>query len=312
MPVVRTVCGDIPAESLGVCYPHEHILGMPPNPAEDPDFRLDSEQAALRELGWFHAAGGRAIVEMSPADYGRNAQGLRRLSQATGVSIICTTGNHKQKFAAPFVRDAGVDELAARYVRDLTVGIDGSDVRAGVIKAGSSLDQMTALEEKVFRAAARAHRASGAPISTHTEAGTMALEQLDLLCGEGVDAGHIIIGHLDRRLDRQYLTSVAASGAYLGFDQVGKEKYAPDRERITMIRHLVEAGYGRQILLSGDQARRSSWPSYGGGPGLTYILWRFVPWLREEHFDAATIELLLVENPARALALADTHSLVGV
>jgi phosphotriesterase-related protein len=133
-----------------------------------------------------------------------------------------------------------------------------SAVRAGVIKAGSSLNMITPLEERIFRAAALAQQATGAAISTHTEAGTMALEQIALLRTAGVSAERIVISHLDRRLDWRYLAEVAATGVFMGFDQIAKEKYAPDHARIAMIERLIAAGHAAQILLAGDQARRSA------------------------------------------------------
>ena len=180
MPVVRTVRGAIPSADLGVCYGHEHLLGGPLAPDTDPDLVLRSEAAALLELTWFSGAGGHALVEMSPVDYGRDVAGLRRVSEAAGIHIVCATGHHKQQFSAPWVHSASIDSLAESFVQDLTVGIAGTKICAGVIKAASSLNQITADEEKVLRAAALAHHATGAPISTHTEAGTMGLEQVAL------------------------------------------------------------------------------------------------------------------------------------
>jgi len=303
--MVRTVRGDIPAAELGVCYPHEHLLCGPPEPLKDRDLILDSEDAAVREVGWFREAGGNALVEMSPPDYRRDPAALRRISEAAGVHVVCTTGYHKDAFSARYVEDKTVDELTERFVREVTEGIGETGVRAGVIKAGTMKDQLGANAEKVLRAAARAHQVTGAPVSTHTDAGTMGREQVRILLEEGADPEKVLIGHLDRQLEWEYLRDIAETGVTLGFDQISKEKYYPDRERIVFILRLVEAGYGDQITLSGDLARKSYWPSYGtgGGPGLTYILWRFVPWLREEGLDEEHIDRILVKTPARLFGL---------
>lgn len=305
MPFIRTVRGDIDPAEFGVCYPHEHVLCTPPANVTDRDLTMDSEDAALKELGWFQAAGGRSLVEMTPADYGRNAVGLKRVSENSGVNIVCVTGHHKEAFSAAWVQDRSIDELTDRFSRDVTDGVDGTSIKAGAIKAASSLNKITPNEEKVFRAAARAYRAVGAPISTHTEAGTLALEQIELLRSEGVDPARVIIGHLDRKLDWAYHLQIAQTGVYLGYDQISKEKYEPDSKRVEFILRLVKEGFGRQIVLGGDLARKSYWPSYGtgGGPGLTYILWRFVPWLRSEGLSEEAIENILVHNPARALSM---------
>jgi phosphotriesterase-related protein len=304
MSFIRTVTGDISPEQLGVCYPHEHLIGQPPKALATPDLTLDSQDAALRELRWFREAGGSAIVEMSTPDYGRSAASLRSLAQKSGVRIIAAAGFNKEKFSMPLIEDATVEQLTQRFVNEVVNGMDGTDVRAGLVKASSSKDAITPQAEKMFRAAAGAHRATGAPISTHTEAGSMALEQVALLKDERVEPQHVIIGHVDRRLDWDFVLALARTGVYLGFDQISKEQYYPDQLRIAMIMRLVEAGFGKQLLLSGDLARRSYWPSYGtgGGPGFTYILWRFIPWLRQSGLAESVIQDLLINNPARALS----------
>ena len=304
MAIVRTVLGDIAPQNLGTCYSHEHLLGHPPPDLARADLMLDNEEAAHCELRWFQQAGGQALVEMSTEDYGRNALGLRRLAERTGVHIVCATGFNKDVFSERIGGHETVDSLAARFTREIQHGIEDTGVQAGVIKGSSTLNAISKHAEKVFMAVAQAHHTTGAPISTHTEAGTMAVAQIELLEREGVDAQHVILGHLDRKLDWPYIAEVAATGAYFSFDQISKEKYYPDRTRIEFILRLVDKGHGKQLLLAGDLAKRSYWPGYrsGGGPGFTYILWRFVPWLREAGLSDNNIQDLLIHNPARVLA----------
>jgi len=306
MSVIRTVRGDIDPSALGVTYMHEHIVTHPPASVTDTDLVMDDVGAAMRELGWYAQAGGSAVVEMTPRDYGRDPAALRKISEATGIHIVCPTGWHKHKFCHPWVEARTVADLTEEMTRDLTIGIDDTGVCAGLIKAASSLDAITPAEEKVFRAAARAHHETGALISTHTEMGTMALEQIALLRREGVAPERVLVGHLDHKPDLGYLRAVAQTGANMGFDQIGKEKYHPDHRRIDLILALVGEGYGAQLTFAGDLARKSYWPAYGRGfgPGLTYILWRFAPWLRERGLDTRQLEIILVQTPARLLALA--------
>lgn len=307
MSFVRTVRGDIAPSELGVCYGHEHLLGAPPFDRAEPDLVLDSEANAVQEMQWFREAGGRGLIEMSTPDYNRDVAGLRRIAEEVDVHIVCATGFNKETFSAPFLKDRTAADLAQQFVREVTDGINETTVRAGVIKASSTFNEMSPLAEKMFKAAAQAHLETGAPISTHTEAGTMALEQVRLLEQEGVEPSHVVIGHMDRRLDWNHHRAVAETGACLSFDQISKEKYDPDHKRIDLILRLVEEGYANQIVLGGDLARRSYWPSYGdwGGPGFTYVLWRFVPWLRKCGLSSDTIETLLIENPARMFAFRD-------
>jgi phosphotriesterase-related protein len=305
MPHVMTVTGPVDPAQLGVTYAHEHLLGGPPAWSEDSrdaDLRLDSFDAAVRELELFRLAGGHTIVEMSTWDYNRQPQRLRELAVRTGVHIIMTTGLHKDAYSHPLTARADIEQLAERFRRDVEEGADDTGVRAGVIKAGTSLNAITTGEEKVLRAAARAHLATGAPISTHTQAGTMGLEQIAILRSEGVDPSRVAIGHVDRKLDYDYHRAMLDTGAYLIYDQISKEKYVPDRERISMLIRLVSDGYGDRLMLAGDFGRASYWTSYGGGPGFTYILWRFVPWLIAEGLPKQAAEAMLVHNPARFLS----------
>ncbi len=295
--------GDIDLSALGVCYSHEHLFGSPPAPDAVPDQTLDSESAAIQEVTLFRLAGGRALVEMTTPDYRRDVSGVRKVAEATGVHIICTTGHHKEAFSRAWVADRTVEELADRFTGEVLEGIDGTGIRAGVIKAASSLGEITPNEAKVFLSAARAHHATGAAISTHTEGGTMAMEQLALLQSQGVPPSRVIVGHVDRLLDWSYHLELARTGAYLGYDNIGKEKYAPDRERATFIGRLVAEGYGRQLLVAGDMSRKSYWASYGGGPGLVNILLQFVPALRRQGLKDAAIKDILVHNPARVLGI---------
>ncbi len=304
-PHVMTALGPIRPEELGFTLHHEHLIAMVPALAtEDSDLVLDDPEAALAELELFHGAGGRAIVDMSPADYGRDTHAILEVAAHSPVHIILVTGHHKDLHAAPYLGAASINHIAAQSIRDLTEGIDGTSTKTGVIKAGTSLDQITKVEDRVLRAAARAHLATGAPISTHTERGTMAHEQIEILRDEGVDPGRVILGHLDHRLDEAYLRSILDTGAFVSFDQFSKVKYGRDEDRAAMVKTLVDAGYLDQLLISGDLARKSKLRAYGGEPGLTYFLDHVPLILMDAGLDALTVRHLFVDNPARALAIA--------
>lgn len=310
MSFIRTVAGDIDPDELGITYSHEHLIGRPDPQFLTPDLNFTDVAAATRELSFFREAGGRAIVEMTTPDYGRNAADLAELSARTGIHIIAATGYNKLKFSASYVKEYSIDELTQTFVHEIEQGMDGTNIKAGLVKAASSLNMIEPDSEKLIRAAARAHLQTGAPISTHTEAGTMALEQVHIFKEEGVSGERIVIGHIDRNLDWTYHLQLAREGVYLGYDQFSKEKYFPDRLRLDFIKRLFAAGFGNQVLISCDFAKRSYWPSYntGGGPGLTYILWRIVPWLREAGLTDTDITTLLVDNPARAFQFTFPHS----
>ena len=306
MGTIQTVLGKIPADELGVTYCHDHLYFMPPEPfaSQDTDLRLDSVEAAVSELESFKRAGGNALIEMTTPEMGRDPQKMKAISQAAGVHVIAATGYNKGKFCEPFIRDKTVDDLAKEEIQDLMIGMNGTAIRAGLVKAASGLNEISAAERKLFEAAAIVHQETGAPVSTHTEKGTMALHQIAILTAGGVDPAHIIIGHSDLNMDWDTFLAVADTGVMIGFDQIAKEKYAPDAVRIDFINRLIEAGHGKQIMLSMDLARRSNWPSFGFGygPGLTFGLWRFVPWMLQSGVSREAVDDMLVHNPARAFA----------
>lgn len=301
-PHVMTALGPIDPGALGFTLHHEHVIAKPLDVgASDPDLMLDDPARSLAELEDAFNVGLRAIVDMTPADYGRDSTEIRWVAQRSPVHLIVATGHHKDLHARPMLGETTIDEIAARNIADVREGIDGSDVRAGVIKAGTSLNTITPVEERVLRAAARAHLETGAPISTHTDKGTMALEQIEILKEEGVDPSRVIIGHLDFMLDEAYLTSVLDTGAWISFDQISKSKYAPDQDRASMVKRLSDRGYLEQLLLSGDLARKSYLLAYGGEPGLRYLVERFPLLLMEAGLTAPQVRTLFVDNPARAL-----------
>lgn len=296
MAFVRTVLGDIDPSQLGLTHMHEHLITNPPPGMLDDDFTMDSEEAALAELTSLREVGGQTLVEMTPNDYGRSPEALRRLAEARGVNVVMVTGFMKEQLCAPHVGQLSINQIADIMIRDVLE----AEVKAGVIKAASSLNEITANEEKVIRAAARASLETGALISTHTEAGTMCLEQVALFREEGVSPERILIGHVDRNLNWEMIHALANTGVAMGFDQISKTKYYPDDRRLDLIVQLAEAGFEKQVAISCDLGRKSNRISYGGTPGLRYLLAEFVPMMEERGLN---VDVFLRETPMRLLPI---------
>lgn len=307
---VRTLLGDIASDELGPVYCHEHLFTDPGYATGRPemiDLVLDDTEKSQAELEIFRLAGGRTVVDLTTTEYGRAPARLREISERTGVHVISATGHIME----PYWR--GVEDIAGRsdedlvdeMVRDLTKGFpDAPEIRAGVIKVGTSQDHVHPDEARMFSAAAEAQRVTGAPIFTHTTAGTLGREQVAMLSDAGADLTKVLIGHQDRRLVWDDHLAVVEAGCSIAYDCISKEQYLPDAERIAFIRRLIDAGHGGRICVSGDLARRSYLTSYGGGPGLSYILWRFLPWLRQQGVAEQDVRRLVVDNPAKLLAWA--------
>lgn len=144
---------------------------------------------------------------------------------------------------------------------------------------------------------------TGAPISTHTERGTMGLEVIELVKKFGVDPRRVTLGHVDRNPDLEYHKKMAAQGVTLGYDGPSRAKYWPDSVLIELIKGMCDAGYAGNIMLGGDNGRASMWKEYGGAYGHNYILEIFVPRMRESGISEEDIHKMLVENPARQFAI---------
>lgn len=301
---IRTVLRDINPTELGITASHEHLLWSVPAPyaQEDLDLGLYSVTDAIAELNYFKTAGGNALVEMTTVEIGRDPVALKYISEKTGIHIIAATGHNKNKFSEAYTRDLSIDDIFNNLMTDITVGMSDTQIKAGVIKASTSKNKATQSEQRVIKAVGKAHQATGAPVSTHTEAGTFALEQIDLLKQAGVSVEKLLIGHLDRNLPIDQYFSIASTGVYLGFDQIGKNKYWPDSERVKIIKELVDSGFAHKIIISGDIARKSSWHTNNSKvDGIANMILNFVPQLLEMGVSKSDIHTIIIKNPANFL-----------
>jgi phosphotriesterase-related protein len=303
----QTVTGPIEARLLGATHSHEHLAAhaTPELLREDVDLALDDPERVKPDLLAFREAGGGAIVEMTTVDYGRDAAALLRLSRETGVRVIAATGFNKGKYCRPFTEGKDPTEIARHLVEEVTEGIGDTGVRAGVIKAATSLNEVEPWEEVALRAAARAHLETGCPITTHTEAGTMPEEQLEIFAEEGVGPENVVLCHLDRNPDLELHRRLADEGAFLSYDQLPKPKYGTEVKAIEIIAALAREGLHRQVLVGGDLVRRSYFVGWGGSPGLAYLLTGFreklTRALREAGLPAdGVVRDVFENNPARA------------
>lgn len=305
MGTVMTVRGVIDGEDLGVVDYHEHLYFDAPDwlLREDRDFRLNSVERSAEELRSWARAGGRTLIEMSAIDFGRNVRQVVRIADLVpDVHVVVITGYNKPYFCDRAILNQDEDAMVRNCIRDIETGIDGTGVKAGIVKGGSGYNTFQEADRKLMRIAAKVHVETGVPVMTHTEAGTMGYDQVSLLDAQGVPPGRVCLSHLDRNPDFWEHRRIAETGAYLGYDCPGKVKYGPDEMRIDVLKRMIDAGLGDRILLGNDLGRPSYWRSYGGGPGLDFVLTRFVPRLREEGVSDAAIQNLLENNPRRFLA----------
>jgi len=313
MSFVRTVLGDVPATQLGVCYAHEHvIIDVGFVTQMTPDFLINDVGCAVAELRQFYADGGRAMIDSMPCDSGRNVRKLAEVSRQSGVHLVVPTGLHLAKYYVPGHWGNGYteDELEELFVADITEGVDERDYggprvrrtehRAGIIKIATERG-FTAREETIFAAAAQAHRLTGCPVLTHTEQGGGAMAQVERLRELGVDLRHVCLSHTDRRPDVGLHRELLATGVRVEFDSAFRGK-AGERNGTRELLLALLPEFPDQIMLGMDAARRSYWRSYGGGPGLSFLLTDFSAQLRAAEVSPSLLEKIFVSTPAATFA----------
>jgi phosphotriesterase-related protein len=279
------------------------------------NLQLLDETVARDEALLFKHAGGQTFVDPTNRGLARDPLALARMARATGLNIIMGSGYYVAAAHPPGMDTRTVDDIARELVTDLTVGVDGTGVRAGFIGEIGTTWPWTDNEKKVVRAAVAAQRETGAALMIHPgRHERLPLAIVDFIRKEGADLERTIMCHIERTIaDRGVLLELAATGVRLEYDLFGLEtSYYPynpafdmpnDGERMRQILFLIERGHLAQILMSHDIAYKHCLTKWGGF-GYHHLLVNVIPRLRDRGADDRTIQTLLVDNPRRAFTYA--------
>ncbi len=305
--MVQTVTGAVAPDAIGFTLPHEHVyLDMWSTDGATHVGQLADDDLMAHELGAFVAAGGSCLVDQTPGGSGRRPEALAAMARRTGLSIVLGCGYYTEPFYPPgddLARRSTAD-VAAQLIGEIEHGLDGTTVKPGLIgEIGASQGWVTPLEERVHRAAARAQRATGLPLATHTLHHSAGREQMRIFEEEGVDLTRVSMGHCDTWPVTGYCLEIARRGAYVSIDNVGFQLGEHEARVRRLVLELVEAGFGDRVLLSQDVGQMTELRSRGGR-GFGYLAEVFLPGLRDEGLDDAAIETITVENPRRWLTIA--------
>ncbi|MDU2941385.1 MAG: phosphotriesterase-related protein [Enterobacteriaceae bacterium] len=285
-------------DASGYTFAHEHLHIDLSSFKNNIDCRLDQYDLICGEMKTLYALGVRNIIEMTNRYMGRNPQFMLDIMRDTGMNVMACTGYYQHDFYPAHVVSTPTEKLAQEMINEIEIGIEGTELKAGIIaEIGSSVDVITPDEAKMFAAAAIAHRETGRPISTHTSFSTMGLEQLALLKNHGVELSRVVIGHCDLKDNLDNIFRMIDLGAYVQFDTIGKNNYYPDEKRVAMLGEIARRGLLDHVMLSMDITRRSHLKG-NGGPGFDYLLTTFVPLLLEAGFTQADVDLMLRDNPS--------------
>ena len=309
MTEIQTALGPIESSDMGFTLSHEHVTIGFANSTHYPEFndREATFKRAVRYLSEAKAGGVDTILDVAPHDQARDVRLQADVSQASGVNIVVSSGTWLD---VPYLFEyVPIDRIADFYVREITEGIDGTNIRAGILKCASDTGGVTSNQERVLRAAARASMRTNAPIMTHTYAPErVGDQQVAILNDEGIDMSRICIGHSNDSTDLKYLEGLLESGVWLGMDRNLKHGQTPDWQvRTQIVKTLIDRGWGNRILMAHDydvaiglftpeaRAQRDA-----DNPDAWLFISRHVlPYLKELGATDADIKTLMIDNPRR-------------
>jgi phosphotriesterase-related protein len=311
MAHVQTVLGPIDPAELGFTLPHEHTqIALWHIPDRWDYWQLTrDEPVILEELAAFRAAGGSGLVDLTPPGVGRDPAWLVGLARASGLHLVMGAGWYRGAYypAEALIDRRSVDSLADELVREATDGVGESGVRPGILgEIGTDKPWVSALEERVHRAVARAARRTGLAITTHAVLSPVGLDQLALFEAEGADLSRVVIGHADSYPSLDHYLAIVGRGASVEFDFLGMSFTPAERHGearvVELLCELLARGHVERVLLSQDVCHDSQLRRYAGN-GYTYLTDTFLPRLRDAGVSDAEIETMTVANPRRLLTV---------
>jgi len=278
------------------------------SPSRD-NWYLTDERVAASEMLEYKQNGGNTIVDVTSIGLKRDPVALRRVANATGVNVVMGASWYRKSWHPADMDSRTVESLTDEIVRDVTVGVDDTGIRSGIIgEVGTEGNPLTANEIKVIKASGRASRLTGAAVTLHTSAGLHEQPRiLDLLAAEGADLKRVVVGHSNPiAKDAAFMKQLADRGVFIQFDLLGRNPTVRSRVSDTDVAKavvdLVKDGYLERILLSQDVCTKIQLKAYGG-TGFSFILEQFVPYLRRLGLTDQQIETITVSNPKRVLTL---------
>jgi phosphotriesterase-related protein len=317
MAQVQTIRGPVDVGALGRVLVHEHVFLM--NAEYTLNYRPDFFEGetitrAAARLNALKASGIDTIIDLTVLGLGRHIPSLARVAAETDLNIVVSTGVYTFDevpgpfaFYGPGLLHDAPEPMIDHFVKDITEGIAGTGIRAGELKCAIDLPGLKPGVERVMRAIAQAHLATGAPITVHTapQAQTGLVVQ-QVLSEEGVDLEDVIIGHCGDTDDLDYLMKLADRGSILGMDRFGINFTITPEQRVRTIAELVRRGYVDHLTLSHDCCCWSDFfptvEAYGRAmPDHHYlhIHQQIIPALLEAGVSQGDLDKMFVDNPRR-------------
>ncbi len=317
MAQIQTVRGPIESADLGTTLMHEHVFVLDAELVQNYPEEWGSEDQrvadAITRMNELKASGVDSLVDLTVTGLGRYIPRIQRIAEQTSLNIIVATGIYTYNelpeffhYRGPGGLLGGAEPMIEMFVRDITQGIANTGVKAGILKCATDRLGVTPDIDRALRATAKAHRLTGAPISTHTHARKkVGLDQQRIFAEEGVDLSRVIIGHCGDTTDLDYLEELLRNGSYLGMDRFGIDSILSFKDRVNTVTALCEKGFAEKLVLSHDAACFLHWmpehliPAVLPKWNYLHIHRDVIPALKQEGVTEAQIETMMVRNPRR-------------
>jgi phosphotriesterase-related protein len=312
---VATARGPVDAGQFGRTLMHEHVYVLTAEVQQNyPDEWGDEDERvadAVRRLSELPRNGISTIVDVTAIGQGRNIPRIKRIAdQLPDLNIVVATGIYTFDEVPLYFWRRPPEAMTELFVRDITEGIAGTGVKAGMLKCAVDAKGLTPGVEQVLRAVARAHvQTNGTPVTIHTHAVSQhGPAILNVLRAEDVDLDRVVLGHSGDATDYpDYLESLARGGLTLGMDRFGIDHFASFEARSDLVVELCRRGLAERMVLSHDTCCYIDWFAPGSLDDLKH--WHYLhisqdvlPYLREHGVTDDEIDTMLVRNPARILA----------
>lgn len=318
MTPVATARGPVEGGELGRTYMHEHIFVLTPDVQQnfpedwgDEETRVSDAVSKLKALA---AQGVSTIVDPTVIGLGRYIPRVRQIAERVPeLNIVVATGVYTLDSVPRYFSYRGPaigvpDPMVDMFVKDITEGIAGTGVRAGMLKCAIDEQGMTAGVERVLRAVAQAHHRTGTPVTVHTHPGSKSgLAVKRVLCDEeGVDPRRVVLGHSGDTTDCDHLSELADAGFVLGMDRFGLHHNTDFEARADTLVEMCRRGYADSMVLAHDASCYIDWIGSEMRPLLPQ--WHYLhigdevlPYVREHGVPEKQIETMLVDVPRRVL-----------
>ena len=279
----------------------------------------DDLDLATREAAEYKFAGGQTLINVDLPGMGRDPLALQKIARATGLHIVASTGWYVQASHPPEVANKSIEELTDIMIKEITVGIDNTGIKAGnigeIAMSGRPHEPFQPGEEKVLRAAARAQKATGVSLTVHPN---FPQDHWDTYIGilekEGADLSKCYMSHLGLYPNAAVPTRILKRGVgFVSYDHFGHEElfesamgpgrgFSTDKEEVRVVRELLEAGYADRLLLCAEVAMKTCYKHYGGW-GYSHVYDNIIPWLKSLGASDTETRRMMVDNPRRLHAV---------